>query len=236
MISLWRISSSTVLAIACLSAASVSGRIELRDSKEKSVRRGGDYSGVVVWLEPLNGKPYTPPQPQRRATMVQKNKRFLPHVLAIRSGTLVDFPNQDPIFHNAFSTYSGQVFDIGLYKPGSSRSVPFTRPGVVRVFCNIHANMSAVIVVVDSPWFATTSADGRFAIEEVPAGAYRLRLFHERATARELSNAERSVHVSDSGTELNPFAISESGYLPTPHLDKHGNPYDSHSDSYKVVR
>jgi hypothetical protein len=168
--------------------------------------------------------------------MVQKNKRFLPHVLAVRSGTLVDFPNQDPIFHNAFSNYSGQVFDIGLYKPGTSRSVPFTRPGVVRVFCNIHPNMSAAIVVVDTPWFATTAANGRFTSQGVPAGEYKLRLFHERATPQELSRLERTVRVGESGTEIQPFAISESGYLPTPHLDKHGKPYDSRSDSYKVLR
>ena len=141
----------------------ITGSVELRDSRLKSVESGHDYSGVVVWLEPIL-RAVSPSPRSVPATMLQKNKKFIPHVLAIRRGTQVDFPNQDPIFHNAFSNFSGQVFDIGLYKPGSSRTVTFSRSGVVRIFCNIHPAMSAAIVVVDTPWFATTSADGSFRI------------------------------------------------------------------------
>jgi len=166
--------------------------------------------------------------------MLQKNKRFIPHILAIRRGTVVDFPNQDPIFHNAFSSFSGQIFDIGLYKPGTSKSVSFNRAGVVRVFCNIHAAMSAVIVVLDTPWFATTTQDGSFRIPDVPAGEYTLHVFHERATPAELAKTERMVTVG-SGEPVQ-LVISETGFLPTPHLDKHGKPYKPDSgDNYKVV-
>jgi hypothetical protein len=168
--------------------------------------------------------------------MVQKNKKFIPHVLAIPTGTVVEFPNLDPIFHNAFSNYSGQVFDIGLYKPGTSRSVPFTREGVVRVFCNIHSNMSAVIVVLDTPWFAVTAPDGTFRIPDLRPGEYRLKIFHERATASELASVERTVRIEGSDLVLPRIALSEAGYLPAPHLDKHGKPYDTNSDSYKVMR
>jgi plastocyanin len=210
--------------------------VQLLNSKEKAVQRGLDYSGVVIWLEPVGG-PAPPVKAPGRATMVQKNKRFLPHVLAVRKGTIVDFPNEDPIFHNAFSNFSGQVFDIGLYKPGSSRAVPFTREGIVRVFCNIHANMSAVIVVLNTPWFTTSAADGAFRIADIPSGEYRLKVFHERATAEELGRLERTVRVSGGETHPLPaIAISEAGHLPAPHLNKHGQPYDSQSDSYKVVR
>jgi len=231
MIFRWLISSSLALGLA--SAAVLAGKVELKDSREKSVERGHDYSGVVVWLELVNGGVVEPAAPPR-ATMIQKNKKVLPHVLAVRRGTNIDFPNQDPIFHNAFSNFSGQVFDIGLYKPGSSRTVRFGRPGVVRVFCNIHAAMSAVIVVVDSPWFTTTAADGSFQIADVPPGEYRLRAFHERASVPELTKVERTLTVP--GTRAVRLSISESGFLPVPHLNKHGKEYPSSEDSYQVVK
>src|SRR5258708_6263948 len=125
-----------------LAAASVSGKVQLRDSKDSTVSKKMDYSGVVVWLDPVNtpgNATASPVTADPRARMVQKGKTFTPHVLAVRAGTTVDFPNFDPIFHNAFSNYDGKVFDVGLYPPGYSRSVNFQRPGVVRVFCNIHA-------------------------------------------------------------------------------------------------
>src|SRR2546430_373040 len=115
--------------------------------------------------------------------MVQKNKTFTPHVLAIPVGTVVDFPNFDPIFHNAFSNYNGQIFDVGLYPPGSSRSVRFQGPGLGRVFCNTPADMTAVIAVLNTPWFTVTSPDGKWTIPNVPAGDYSLHVFHERATS-----------------------------------------------------
>src|SRR6202044_1888521 len=106
----------------------------------------------------------------------QKGKMFMPHILPVMAGTTVDFPNLDPIFHNAFSSYSGQIFDVGLYPPGTSRSVRFTREGVVRVFCNIHSSMSAMIVVLATPYFAVTGRDGSFALPDVPPGEYTLRV------------------------------------------------------------
>jgi plastocyanin len=214
-------------------AGILTGQIELRDSREKAVQKGRDYSGVVLWLEPVNLK--VTPQPGR-ATMLQKDKKFIPHVLAVRTGSVIDFPNLDPIFHNAFSNYSGQVFDVGLYKPGSSRAVTFARPGVVRVFCNIHPNMSAVIVVVDTPWYSVTQKEGAFRISDIPTGDYRLHVFHERATAEELKKLVRTISIGASDVHAGTIAISETGYLPAPHLDKHGKPYAPGSESYKVIR
>src|SRR6185437_14788120 len=106
--------------VVAASAGTVTGRVELVSSHDANVRKHADYSGVVVWLEPLAGAPVIPVK-AGRAQMVQKNKTFSPHVLAITVGTVVDFPNFDPIFHNAFSNYNGQVFDIGLYPPGTTR-------------------------------------------------------------------------------------------------------------------
>src|SRR6266571_3520319 len=158
-----------VLAAAALPApaTTVRGSVELMASRDPMVRKHKDYSGVVVWLEPLrrSSPPLDPPKP---AQMIQKNKAFTPHVLAIPVGASVSFPNLDPIFHSAFSNFNGQIFDLALYKPGSSRTVAFKRPGIVRVFCNIHPQMSAVIAVLDTPYFAVSNNAGTFEIDGVP--------------------------------------------------------------------
>ena len=198
--------------------------------------RGADFSGVVLSLRPLNAVAHA--GPPRHWRMLQKNKTFQPHVLAVEVGSFVDFPNADPIFHNAFSSYSGQIFDIGLYPPGKSRSVRFERPGVVRVFCNIHQWMSAVIVVVDSPYLATTDARGNFSID-APPGDYELRVYHERATEETLRGLRRPLHVGDAGVEVTPIRVSEAGYLPAPHKNTHGQDYAPAADDrivYPAVR
>jgi plastocyanin len=221
------------LALAVVSAAwagTVSGRVELVSSRETSVRKHTDYSGVVVWLEPLSG-PAMIPTAATHAQMIQKNKTFTPHVLAITVGTVVDFPNFDPIFHNAFSNYNGQIFDIGLYPPGTTRSIPFRREGVVRVFCNIHPSMSAVIVVLKSPYFSTSSKMGVFRIADVPAGSYRMHVFHERAGEQTLAALTRTIDLSGDALELPSFQISESSYLELPHKNKFGKDYPPAADS-----
>src|SRR5437867_2513520 len=124
-------------------AATVTGAVRLVDSRDPNVRHKGDYSGVVVWL----GRPGAVAEAKPRTVkIVQKQKRFVPHLVAIPVGSTVDFPNVDPIFHNAFSNFAGQPFDVGLYAPGTSQKVRFARQGIVRVFCNIHPTMSALIV------------------------------------------------------------------------------------------
>jgi len=206
-----------------LAAATVSGRVELRDSRDPAVRNRKDFSGVVIALRPLDRA--VPPAGDKHLVMLQKDKTFSPHVLAVAAGSVVDFPNADPIFHNAFSSYSGQVFDIGLYPPGTTRSLRFAREGVVRVFCNIHAAMSAVIVVVGSPYFATTKRDGAFEISDVPPGDYDLMVFHERASEDTLAGLKRKVTVGPDGASLAGLMISEGGYLSIPHKNKYGHEY-----------
>jgi|SRR5579872_92616 len=202
----------------------VRGSVELMASRDPMVRKHKDFSGVVVWLEPLKGAG-PPLVPSRPAVMTQKNKMFTPHVLAIPMGGSVSFPNVDPIFHNAFSNYNGQIFDVGLYKPGSSRTVVFRRRGIARVFCNIHPQMSAVIVVLDTPYYAVTDKAGSFVIENVPPGEYSFHTFHERAAQETLDQLERKVTVETAALELPPVLISESGYLPLPHKNKFDKDY-----------
>ena len=204
-------------------AGSVHGRLEIVSSHDPDVRKHSDYSGLVVWLEPAAGAASVPPA-RKKATMEQKGKHFIPHILAIEVGTVVDFPNYDPIFHNAFSNFDGQIFDVGLYPPGTSRSVSFKRDGIVRIFCNIHPTMSAVIVVLKSPYFSVSAKTGDFTIPNVPSGSYRLHVFHERATQQTLDAITRAVEVS-SDADVGRITVSESGYLLVPHKNKYGKDY-----------
>lgn len=212
---------------AALSGATVSGMVMLRDSRVDAVKKRMDFSGVVVSAQPLNSP--VPALPPAHATMLQKGKMFTPHILPVTVGTTVDFPNADPIFHNAFSSYSGEIFDIGLYPPGTSRSVHITRPGVVRVFCNIHPTMSAVILALTTPWFVSTAKNGSFEMT-LPPGEYDFRVFHERATETELEALSRRIVVPEQGLRIPPITVSEAGYLVAPHKNKYGHDYPPTSD------
>jgi plastocyanin len=217
-------------------AATITGTVELADSRDPGVRKSGDRSGVVIWLERSDGT-LPASASKNRVTLLQKRKQFIPHVLPVPTGTTVSFPNADPIFHNAFSTFDGQIFDVGLYAPGTTREVVFRRPGVVRVFCNIHPTMSAVIVVVPSPWFAVSRKDGTFGIENVPPGDYKMTVFHERATQETLKQLARRLTVQDDRVAIGHVVVSESGYLPVPHKNKYGQEYDPNADkSYIGVK
>ena len=204
--------------------------MELKDSHVASVRKGLDYSGVVVWLLPADGAPASRDNVKnsgKHARLIQKDKTFTPHVLAIETGTTVDFPNYDPIFHNDFSNFSGQLFDVGLYAPGSTRSFRFQRPGTVRIFCNIHPAMSAVILVVDTPFFTVSGRDGKFEIASVTPGEYKLQVFHERASESVLQGLERKITLGEGNLTFPPIEISESGYLPASHKNKYGKDYSN---------
>ena len=135
-----------------------------------TARAGGHPSAdVVVWLD----APNAPAGLQRgKVVLDQRNITFTPHVLAVRVGTLVDFPNDDRVLHNVFSFRDGKVFDLGLYPVGTRKQVKFDKPGLSRIFCNIHPNMAAYVMAVDSPYFAVSVDDGTFTIESVPAGTY----------------------------------------------------------------
>jgi len=201
----------------------VHGEVELTNSRDPAVRRNKDYSGVVLWLEPVD-RPAAA-APPRRIEIRQRNRHFQPHVAAVPVGSTVDFPNLDPIYHNAFSNFEGEQFDLGLYKPGTSKGWSFRHPGIVRVFCNIHPTMSAIIAVVPTRWYALTPATGKYNIPDVPPGEYQLHIFHERAIAENLRFLERRITVSEGGLPLPLISISETGFLPAEHLNKFGQPY-----------
>jgi plastocyanin len=211
-----------------LLAGTVTGSTRLIQSSESGHKKRNDLSGVVVWLTSTEHPPTR--VPTKHARMLQKDKKFSPHILVIQTGTSVDFPNLDPIFHNAFSNYEGQIFDVALYPPGSSRTVRFDRTGIVRVFCNIHASMSAIIVVVDSNGFTTTDRDGHYAIPNVSPGRYQVHFFSERATPETLAKLTQKIVVGDDTEPLALVSISETGYLPVAHKNKYGRDYPADDD------
>jgi plastocyanin len=226
----WRLLTSFSLSAALALGAVVSGQVLVRDSRADAVVKRRDFSGIVVSLRSLTA---TPGVPAAHAVMNQRNKTFLPHVLPVMMGSVVDFPNFDPIFHNAFSSYNGQIFDVGLYPPGTSRAVRFSKPGVVRVFCNIHPTMSAVVLVLPTPYFTTTGRDGSYKLA-VPPGSYELSVFHERATEQTLQALTQRVLVTEEGVTVSPISVSESGFLSVPHKNKYNKEYGPPSDD-KII-
>jgi plastocyanin len=149
-----------------------------------------EIRNVVVFLD---GMPATA-TPSRTYELRQEGEVFLPHVLAVARGSSVDFTNEDAYYHNVFSLSRAGTFDLGRYPRGQSRSRRFTSPGLVKVFCHIHSDMSAVVMVFDHPWFTTPGADGTFAIDDVPAGTRTVAAWHERIGA-----AKKPVTVPAGG-------------------------------------
>jgi plastocyanin len=187
-----------------------------------------DAANVVVWLNPLDGsKQGAASEAANRESpqLVQRNKRFEPHILVVRVGTVVQFPNRDPFFHNIFSLYDGKRFDLGLYEAGTTRSVRFDRPGVSFLFCNIHAEMSAAVVAVDSPYFAISDNQGRVKIASVPDGRYELHVWSERGTLENVKNLTHVVEISESSRALPPLRVIDNPDFTLAHKNKYGQDY-----------
>lgn len=140
-----------------------------------------DLRRAVVYLEGVPDGPRSI-QTRGRPQIDQRNETFYPRVLSVTAGTRVDFPNSDSTFHNVFSLSRPKRFDLGRYPQGSSRSVVFDRPGIVRVFCDIHSHMSAFVLVFSHPYHTVADADGRYRIDDIPPGTYTVSAWHEGAT------------------------------------------------------
>jgi hypothetical protein len=203
-------------------------RAGAKDGSKVSGSKGPDNSNVAVWLVPLDhlgvavpvsSKLPSPPQ------LLQRDKTFEPHVLIVPLGTMVEFPNHDPFFHNIFSLYDGRRFDLGLYESGTKRSVKFDRPGVSYLFCNIHAEMSAVVVSVDTPYFALSDRNGNVIIRNVPNGRYQMHVWYERGTPEQLQELTRVVVISDSSRNLGVIQLVEMPNFTLAHKNKYGLDY-----------
>jgi plastocyanin len=207
------------LALAAPAAAgSVNGRVDLTEKRG----RKGDASEVVVYLHgsQVKAKP-------AQASVVMKRKRFIPRLTVVPVGSEVAFPNDDPIFHNAFSVSGDNRFDLDLYRKPQVESWTFQAPGVVRVYCNIHPQMSAVVFVTTSPHYSQPAADGTFTIANVPAGSYTLHAWHERG-----GEASVKVQVPASQAVTATLSLDAARYKRVQHKNKYGEKYST-SETYR---
>lgn len=191
--------------------------------KDKAAVPRGDGE-VVVWLKPLDhASPNT--EQSKRQKLIQSRKTFEPHILVVQVGSVVEFPNRDPFFHNVFSLFEGKRFDLGLYEAGATNSVRFDRPGVSFLFCNIHPEMSAVVVSVDTPYYGISDASGKVTIANVPDGKYELHYWSERGLPESLRELTRIVTISGSTRSLAAVQVAENPNFTAAHKNKYGQDY-----------
>ena len=174
---------------------------ELSTPETAAAREAMDVNRSVVYLESAPRGAFEQSEPGH-AVMDQRNETFVPHVLAVTTGTIVDFPNSDRIYHNVFSLSKTKRFDLGRYPVGHSKQVRFEQPGIVRVFCDIHSHMNAFILVFSHPFFAVTDADGRYHIDNVPPGSYSVIAWNEG-----VSSEWRPAAVPDGGVAELDFTV-----------------------------
>ena len=183
-------------------------------------------SQVVVWLNPVGATVPAPRQDSSRIPkLVQKDKSFHPPLIVIPVGGKVEFPNRDPFFHNVFSLFEGKRFDLGLYEGGTTRFVQFDKPGISFIFCNIHAEMSAVVIALATPYYAISNANGDITFPEVPPGRYDVQIFHAAVSPETLRAAHREITLTSADSSLGTFSLAETDAL-SAHKNKYGRDYD----------
>lgn len=185
-----------------------------------------DASRVVVWLKAPDLSRALWKVPPQTYRMVQRNKMFEPNFLVVPVGSLVDFPNLDPWFHNVFSLYQGKRFDLGLYEAGTHKEIKFDREGASYIFCNIHPEMAAVIVTVDSHFYGVSDKSGRFLIPNVPSGKYEIHMWYDNATGEELNAAQQTIDVEPGSENLPSMSLTITPHSTKNHKNKYGRDYD----------
>jgi plastocyanin len=205
--------------------ASAQDSLRARVELTRNGHRAKDASNAVIWLTPIGSSEAPQQEASKIPQLVQKNKSFHPSLLVVPVGGQVEFPNQDPIFHNVFSLFEGKRFDLGLYESGTTRFVQFDKPGISYIFCNIHAQMSAVIIAVNTPYYGISDARGEISIAHVPPGRYDVQVFHTSVAPDVLHALNREITITADDTFLGTFSLAESG-LELAHKNKYGHDYD----------
>ncbi|MGA7560305.1 MAG: hypothetical protein WCF61_16400 [Terriglobales bacterium] len=224
-----------------VTAVTVRGRVEVIGDGNASKRRHGTIPGTVVWLTPITATgdatavaPSAPANPAQTPRLVQKNKSFEPHILVVPAGSLVEFPNHDPFFHNVFSLFEGKRFDLGLYEAGTSRMVRFDRPGISYIFCNIHPQMSAVIITLTTPLYAVSNADGQIALTGVPYGRYRMHVWSEGMGPENTQPSTREITIAENASSLGVIRVPQAKGQGMAHKNKYGREYDEPTPNSSV--
>ncbi|MEM8961243.1 MAG: hypothetical protein AAGD38_07190 [Acidobacteriota bacterium] len=198
--------------VAPVAAAELSGTLVFSGKASDALDR---RAGIVYWVPDTAVDIAVPEEPIVVTTV---RKEFLPRVVGVPVGGTVRFPNQDPILHNVFSVSGGNRFDLGLYGQGDGRDVTFEKPGLVRVFCNVHQEMVAYVLVLETPYFVAPGRDGGFRFDDLPAGSGKLVVWHERAKVRELPLTLPTSGPVKMALELTKPRVPD-------HLNKFGKPY-----------
>ena len=208
-------------------AAKATAHIETSRSAASAGKHMPAVPPAVLWLKPLTPGLAIPATalPKTGYTLLQKDKMFMPHLLVVPTGSVVQFPNADPFFHNVFSLFNGQRFDLGLYEAGKTKTVTFSREGVSYIFCNIHSDMSAVVVSLSTPFYSIADAHGTFHIDGVPAGEYEMHVWVEGEQQSGLDRWTRRVSVLSGDQDLGTIVVQLSPAAQQ-HANKFGQPYD----------
>jgi plastocyanin len=199
----------------------VSGRVAMQEKPGESTK---DFDATVVYLMP-KGAPvrFT----EVKSQMAMNGRQFAPRVRVVTTGSTVEYMNQDPFSHNIFSTAPGAAFDLGTYGSGISKSTPFKKPGAFPVYCNIHAQMTAFVVVVSTSHYTQAGADARWKIANVPAGKWELHVWHERAP-----EVTQEVDVPAAGLANVDVTLDARGFKQVAHKDKMGKDYTANGVRY----
>jgi plastocyanin len=235
-------------AMSQVTTTALRGRVEIIGEKTAGKNRHNTMPTTVVWLTPMPGtageanagtpdppKTY-PAGPAQSARLVQKNKSFDPHILVVQAGSLVEFPNHDPFFHNVFSLFEGKRFDLGLYEAGTSRMVRFDRAGISYIFCNIHPDMSAVVITLATSLYAISSRDGQLSLAGVPYGRYMLHVWSEGMGPENTEPLMREITIAENASSLGVIRVPEANGQSMVHKNKYGREYDEPTPNNSVYK
>jgi plastocyanin len=216
----WVLAILVSLVVPAWAASSISGKITIVDTAGNAV---GDQSGTVIFLEgsteSARQQLRSAPSPASVQKISHKGMNFSPRVIPLKTGSSVDFLNDDGIFHNAFSLSRSNPFDLGVYPQGTSKLVRFDKPGLVRVYCNLHPGMVSNVLALDNHFFAMTDATGQYSLSSAPVGSFVFRVWSERADP-----SEQSIEIStDTPLRLDRSLVAHRQF--SAHRNKFGKPY-----------
>ena len=205
---------------------SLSGRVKIVEGEHQI--ESSHAENVVVWLSAAEPQPSARPFSSSPLRLTQHHKSFEPHVLVVPVGAVVEFPNHDPFFHNVFSLFEGKRFDLGLYEAGTTRRVSFDRRGISYIFCNIHAEMSAVVIALDTPYYGISNRKGEVVIPRVPTGRYTMHVWYETALPTTLVAMTREITITPESSTLGILQIPAGPAVDAvnSHKNKYGMDYE----------